>query len=117
MENKDPNIIKLRTVQELRRKVGKNTRKKLTRFEESREIVDSSLVVGALVIKRWIVERKELKKVRDALKLRRMALKREKELEAIASQRSMTTPLQTESDQAPAMFSPRHVGQWTDREN
>ena len=77
MENKDPNIIKLRTVQELRRKVGKNSRKKLTRFEESREIIDSSLVIGALIIKRWIVERRERRKEKDKLKLRRMKVKRE----------------------------------------
>ena len=78
MENKDPNIIKLRTVQELRRKVGKNSRKRLTRFEHSREIVDSSIVVGALVIKKWIIERKERRKQRDALKLRRMKVLMEK---------------------------------------
>ena len=61
MENKDENIIKLKNVRELRRKVGKDTRKKLTRFLKSKEIIDSSQVIGALTIQKWIIERKERK--------------------------------------------------------
>ena len=67
MENKDSNIIKLKHVRDLRIKVSKHTRKKLTRFYESREIVDSSLVCGALVIKRWLDERKARRSERKAM--------------------------------------------------